>query len=56
MKEYEVKPIVCDYGIYYNDELILKLNSLRNAILVKNILNLNLLSQTNNSFNNEKES
>ena len=36
---YEVKPVVCDYGIYGNDALILITNSHANALLICEILN-----------------
>lgn len=46
--EYEVKPVVCDYGVYKvdlgiygvyeNDELLLVLNNRDNALLIKEIL------------------
>lgn len=36
--KYEIKNVVCDYGLYVNDELTLILNSFANAILIKNIL------------------
>ena len=46
--KYEVKPVVCDYGVYKvdlgiygvyeNDELLLVLNNRDNALLIKEIL------------------
>ena len=38
MPGYEVKPVVCDYGLYEDDELRLICNSSRNAKLIKAIL------------------
>ena len=38
MPGYEVKPVVCDYGLYEDDELRLVCNSSRNAKLIKAIL------------------
>ena len=35
---YSVKPVVCDYGLYEDDKLVLILNSSRNAQLIKAIL------------------
>lgn len=40
MVSYEVKPVVCDYGVFENSELKLILNSLSNANLIKEILEL----------------
>ncbi len=36
---YNVKSVVCDYGIYENNKLILILNSRHNAIIICDILN-----------------
>ncbi len=39
MKKHEVKSVVCDYGVFYDDKLIVILNSYKNAIEVCRILN-----------------
>ena len=38
MARYEVKDVVCDYGIYEESELVLILNSRANALMIKEIL------------------
>ena len=38
MTKYEVKSVVCDYGIYENNELKIIVNSQANALLIKDIL------------------
>jgi hypothetical protein len=38
MVRYSIKPVVCDYGLYKDDNLLLILNSSRNARLIKAIL------------------
>ena len=38
MARYEVKDVVCDYGIYEESELVLILNSKANALMIKEIL------------------
>lgn len=38
MKQYEVLPIVCDYGVYEDLKLKLICNSRQNAYLIKEIL------------------
>ena len=38
MLKYEVKDVVCDYGVYENDELKLICNSRRNALLIADIM------------------
>ena len=38
MLKYEVRDVVCDYGIYENGELKLILNSRRNALDIVHIL------------------
>lgn len=38
MIKYDVKSVVCDYGIFDNDELKIILNSQANALLIKYIL------------------
>lgn len=38
MLRYEVKDVVCDYGLYENNELKLILNSRDNALLIKEIM------------------
>ncbi|MBO5955752.1 MAG: hypothetical protein J6Q10_03010 [Clostridia bacterium] len=40
MAQYEIKDVVCDYGIYEDGELILILDSAHNAHLVKRILEI----------------
>ena len=40
MLRYEIKDVVCDYGLYEDGELILILNSAHNAHLVKRILEI----------------
>lgn len=40
--KFEVKPVVCDYGIYENEELKLILNCRNNAETIVNILNADL--------------
>lgn len=40
--KYEVKAVVCDYGIYENGELKLVVNSRGNALLIKAILEQDL--------------
>ncbi len=42
MTKYEVKAVVCDYGIYENGELKLVVNSRGNALLIKAILEQDL--------------
>lgn len=38
MSKYEVKDVVCDYGLYEDGELKLILNSKQNALTIKTIL------------------
>lgn len=38
MSKYDVKAVVCDYGIFDNDELKIIVNSQANALLIKYIL------------------
>lgn len=38
MSNYEVKPVVCDYGLYENNELKLIINNHSNAKLIKVIM------------------
>lgn len=38
MSKYEVKDVVCDYGLYEDGELKLILNSRQNALTIKRIL------------------
>ena len=38
MCQYEVRDVVCDYGLYYNGELILILNSKRIALQILELL------------------
>lgn len=40
MAQYEIKDVVCDYGLYEDGELKLILNSAHNAHLVKRILEI----------------
>ena len=42
MSEYEVRDVVCDYGIYEDGELKLILNSRSNALKIKDILEVDL--------------
>lgn len=42
MIKFEVKPVVCDYGIYENGELKLILNCRNNAETIVSILNADL--------------
>jgi hypothetical protein len=36
--KYEVKSVVCDYGLYEDNKLILICNSNTNALLIKSIM------------------
>lgn len=38
MSNYDVKDVVCDYGLYENDNLALICNSRRNTFLIKAIM------------------
>lgn len=38
MSKYDVKAVVCDYGIFENDELKIIVNSQANALLIKYVL------------------
>ena len=40
MPKYEVKDVVCDYGVFEDDNLILILNSRSNAQLIADILTI----------------
>lgn len=42
MSKYDIKSVVCDYGIYENDELKIIVNSQANALLIKYILEQDL--------------
>lgn len=42
MTKYEVKAVVCDYGIYKDGELRLVINSQANALLIKYVLEQDL--------------
>lgn len=42
MSRYEIKDVVCDYGLYEDGELKLILNSAHNAHLVKRILEIDV--------------
>lgn len=42
MTKYEVKAVVCDYGIFENGELKLIVNSQANALLIKYVLEQDL--------------
>ena len=41
MSKYSVKAVVCDYGVFENDELKLICSSRRNALLIKDIMEKN---------------
>lgn len=38
MGKYEVRDVVCDYGVFENGEMVLICNSRRNALLIKAIM------------------
>lgn len=38
MSKYEVKPVVCDYGVYKDGKVILICNSRLNALLIADIM------------------
>ena len=38
MAKYEVRDVVCDYGLYEDEKLVLVCNSRRNALLIKAIM------------------
>lgn len=42
MIKYSVRSVVCDYGVYENDKLIVICNCYGNALLITDILNLDL--------------
>lgn len=42
MSKYDIKAVVCDYGIYENDELKIIVNSQANALLIKYVLEQDL--------------
>ena len=42
MSKYDVKAVVCDYGIFDNDELKIIVNSQANAFLIKYVLEQDL--------------
>lgn len=42
MSKYDIKAVVCDYGIYENDELKIIVNSQANALLIKYVLDQDL--------------
>lgn len=42
MIKVEVKPVVCDYGVFENGELKLILDSYHNATLIKEIIEADL--------------
>lgn len=42
MSKYDVKAVVCDYGIFDNDELKIIVNSQANALLIKYVLEQDL--------------
>lgn len=52
---FEVKNIVCDYGLYENGELKLILNSRRNALLIKAIIEKDNLCNKSSYIFNEKD-
>lgn len=39
MKEYTVKSVICDYGVFENEEMLIICNSQANAKLIADILN-----------------
>lgn len=45
MIKVEVKPVVCDYGIFENGELKLILDSYQNANLIKEIIEADLRNE-----------
>lgn len=53
--KYEVRPVVCDYGVFENGQLILILNSSLNAELVKEILQLDCQKEVFEKICVEKE-
>ena len=56
MLKYEIKDVVCDYGIFENDELKLILNDRRNAELILKILELDMNKSVDyNSLFNKAE-
>ena len=42
---YTVRPVVCDYGLFENETLLLILNSRTNALLVEAVLNADLVGE-----------
>ncbi len=52
---YEVRPVVCDYGIFENGKLILILNSSINAQLIKEILEIDYQRGVYQKIYEEKE-
>lgn len=42
MSKYDVKAVVCDYGIFENDKLKIIVNSQANALLIKYVLEQDL--------------
>jgi hypothetical protein len=56
--KYEVKSVVCDYGLYEDNKLILICNSNTNALLIKSIMekdNSNSVFNENDFNNFQKE-
>lgn len=52
---YDVRPVVCDYGVFENGQLILILNSSLNAELVKKILEMDYQKEVFEKICVEKE-
>lgn len=53
--KYEVRPVVCNYGIFENGRLVLILNSSLNAQLVKEILEIDYQRSVYQKICEEKE-
>ena len=51
MAKYEVRDVVCDYGLFENNELVLVCNSRRNALLIKAIMEKDSVLNGNQSGN-----
>jgi hypothetical protein len=51
MSKYEVKDIVCDYGLYEDGKLKLICNSKRNALLIKAIMDKDNILNGNQNGN-----
>lgn len=46
MIKYSVRPVVCDCGVYENDKLIVVCERYSNALLIADILNLDLQNKS----------